>query len=99
MSTISLITLGGYDFLRNKENQGKQISEFSQKIAQKDINRYNKLTKKIAQGKVENNTANWMKEYNKMQDSLKIDSLVKKAYHDGAQMVRDSIKAATKILK
>ena len=44
-----------------------------------------------------NSTAKWMKEYNKMMDSLKIDSLTKKAYFEGAQMVRDSIKAATKL--
>ena len=46
---------------------------------------------------MKNSVANWKNEYNKMMDSLKIDSIAKKAYFDGAQMVRDSIKVATKL--
>ena len=33
----------------------------------------------------------WGEAYNRMQDSLRTDSIVKKAYFEGAQMVRDSI--------
>lgn len=34
-----------------------------------------------------------------MRDSLRVDSIIKKAYFEGAQMVRDSIKAAAKTVK
>ena len=82
---------------KQKENTQKQIKQYSSEIANKDINRFNRINNAITHGEINNSTAKWMKEYNKMMDSLKIDSLTKKAYFEGAQMVRDSIKAATKL--
>ncbi len=41
----------------------------------------------------------WRKEVKAVQDSLKVDSMCKKAYWEGAQMVRDSIKTAAKSVK
>ncbi len=41
-----------------------------------------------------NTYANWSR---RMQDSLKIDSIAKKVSPEGAQMVRDSIKTASKL--
>lgn len=91
---ISGLIIGGAIFYNQTQKKKNKISE---KIANKDINRYNAINQNIENGKMRNTYANWLEEYNRMQDSLKIDSIAKKAYHEGAQMVRDSIKNASKI--
>lgn len=96
---LFLLTASGATlyFEVSKQKENTQIKQYSSEIANKDINRFNRINNAITHGEMKNSTANWMKEYNKMMDSLKIDSLTKKAYFEGAQMVRDSIKAATKL--
>lgn len=86
--------------IKNSVEQDKKvITNISQEIKEKDPNRYLKITGNIASGKFKNQPQNWQKELELMNDSLKIDSLCKKAYFDGAQMVRDSIKNASKVIK
>ena len=75
----------------------ENILKYSSEIANRDITRFNSINNAISKGDMKNSVANWKNEYNKMMDSLKIDSIAKKAYFDGAQMVRDSIKVATKL--
>lgn len=86
---ISGLIIGGSVFYNQIQKEKNKIAE---KIAQKDINQYNSINQNIQNGKMRNSYANWLEEYSKMQDSLKIDSIAKKAYNEGAQMVRDSIK-------
>ena len=73
------------------------IKNISTKIKEKDPERYLNILNNINDGKLQNSKPNWQKELDIMNDSLKIDSLCKKAYFDGAQMVRDSIKTAAKL--
>ena len=79
------------------EYDKKQIKDISAEIKEKDPERYFNIINKITDGKLQNTRPNWQKELDIMNDSLKIDSLCKKAYFDGAQMVRDSIKTAAKL--
>lgn len=79
-----------YDGWRKQEQ--RFIENTSREIRNKDINRYNKIVNNILSGSMQNNSEVWNKELTNMKDSLRIDSLCKKAYFDGAQMVRDSIK-------
>ncbi len=102
--TIGIILIGvtngvaaGLVTKKIMNNQYTNIQQYSSKIANKDINRFNRINNAILQGEMKNSTANWMKEYNKMMDSLKLDSIAKKSYFEGAQMVRDSIKVVTKL--
>ena len=64
-----------------KENHNKT------EIREKDSVRYNRL---INDGKWHNGKY-WELEAKKMNDSIKTDSLIKKAYFEGMQAVRDSI--------
>ena len=75
------------------------IKNISTKIKEKDPERYLNILNNINDGKLQNSKPNWQKELYIMNDSLKIDSLCKKAYFDGARMVKDSIKAAAASLK
>ncbi len=75
------------------------IENASQEIKRKDINRYTKIVDNITSGKVVNTEKMWAKEVKSMRDSLLIDSIAKTNYAKGAQMVRDSIKAAAKTFK
>lgn len=67
----------------------KDIDDLKNEIAQKDPKRYDSL---IHDGKYRHSFIEWQYEVNKMNDSLKADSMAKRAYFEGAQMVRDSIK-------
>lgn len=70
------------------------IANASKEIHTKDINRYNKILNNVLSGSTQNNSEMWNRELTVMRDSLRVDSLCKKAYFDGAQMVRDSIAKA-----
>ena len=63
-------------------------------IKMKDPQRYARLAQKDEDGKLSKFL--WSRERDKMNDSLRIDSVAKKAYFEGAQMVRDSINNAKK---
>ena len=60
-------------------------------VLSKDSLRYKRVEKETAKLDyiVEKNA--WARELSAMNDSLKIDSIARKAYFEGAQMVRDSI--------
>lgn len=75
----------------------KETDKLRQKVLAADPARYNRITNDIKTGKLANTYYGWSKEVQKMNDSLKIDSIAKSAYAKGAQMVRDSIKVASKI--
>ena len=78
-----------FNDVRKKEEEF--IANTSKEIRNKDVNRHNRIVNNILSGTIHNDYKMWNKELTEMKDSLRIDSLCKKAYFDGAQMVRDSI--------
>lgn len=77
-------------------NQKKET--LKEAVQAKDAQRYQNLKEKIAStAGMRDSYPTWLKEYNAMQDSLRIDSVARKAYLEGANMVRDSIKKASKL--
>lgn len=71
-------------------NYDKDVIEKAKKeIKMKDPQRFSRLKKQAEDGKM--SKFSWKEECEKMNDSLRIDSISKKAYFEGAQMVRDSI--------
>lgn len=93
MATGSFGLIGGYvipslysDSLSVTEKQKKEILK-------KDSLRYEKAAAKEPEEIFLNlrKGVYWSKEYKEMNDSLKMDSIIQKAYFEGAQMVRDSI--------
>ncbi len=67
-------------------------------VQTRDYTRYQNLKEKIASNRgMADSYSVWLKEYNAMQDSIRLDSVARKAYLEGANMVRDSIKKASKI--
>ena len=67
----------------------KGVEELKSEIQQKDPKRYDSL---LHDGVRRHSFIDWQYEVNRMNDSLKIDSIAKRAYFEGAQKVRDSIK-------
>ena len=57
------------------------------------------LTKSTKNEHIAIRTAKWEEVAKQISDSLKIDSIAKANYAKGAQMVRDSIKNANKVIK
>ncbi len=91
-----IITAIGFNIAMLKQGN-KETDKLKQKILTTDTARYNRITNDIKSGKIASTYYGWSKEVQKMNDSLKIDSIAKSAYAKGAQMVRDSIKSATNI--
>ena len=90
-STIGILSgLVLYLGYNNQKTDKKyeDIFDVKNEILQKDPARYDSLIKTKQGCSYEI----WNYERRIMNDSLKTDSLVKKAYFEGAQMVRDSIK-------
>ena len=85
------VVIAGYTtFTTVKEAKNyKGIEDLKTEIAQKDPKRYDSLAH---DGHHRLSFLDWQYEVNKMNDSLKADSMAKRAYFEGAQMVRDSIK-------
>lgn len=79
------------------KQDNKETDKLRQEVLTKDSARYKRITNDIKAGNKANTYYGWSKEVQKMNDSIKIDSIAKTAYAKGAQMVRDSIKAASKI--
>ena len=73
----------------------KDINNLNKEIQMKDSARYNNIVK----ANKSNNIYFLREQTKKMNDSLKFDSISKKAYFEGAQMVRDSLKKAQKVVK
>jgi hypothetical protein len=85
---IGIAGYGTYKTIKDAENY-KDVGDLKNEIKQKDPLRYDSL---IHDGKHRVSYIDWQYEVNKMNDSIKADSMAKKAYFEGAQMVRDSIK-------
>lgn len=96
-ATVVGLGVAAYTIRDGVEYDKTCIKNISGQIKEKDPERYFNIINKITDGKLQNTRPNWQKELDIMNDSLKIDSLCKKVYFDGAQMVRDSIKTAAKL--
>lgn len=81
----------GYVAIRDAKDH-KSITDIKTEIRQKDIKRYDSL---INHPPIRNSYEDWEYEARIMNDSIKADSMAKKAYFEGAQMVRDSLYKAT----
>ena len=89
---IGLASYATYSAIKDA-GKYKGVSDLKLEIAKKDPKRYDSL---MHDGVSRHSFIDWQYEVNKMNDSLKLDSMVKRAYFEGAQMVRDSIKKAEK---
>ena len=83
------MSYAAYNAFQDAKNY-KSVSDYKKEILQKDPKRYNLLINKSF-GERPFDFKDWQYEAKIMNDSIKTDSLVKKAYFEGAQMVRDSI--------
>ena len=87
-STLAITSMYvGYTTIKDSKNY-KSIYDLQEKIKQIDSNRYDSLIKNTT---VRHSYTDWEYELRLMNESIKTDSLVKKAYFEGAQMVRDSL--------
>ena len=68
-----------------------RINDIKTKVASKDSLRYKRVEKETNGYDNVTKRRVWEKELSDMNDSLRVDSIVKQAYFEGAQMVRDSI--------
>lgn len=91
--TGSLGLIGGYVFPSLYNDMFMQTEKEKQEILTKDPKRYeNAIAKEPKEDFLHlRKGAYWSKEYNAMNDSLKNDFIIQRAYFEGAQMVRDSI--------
>ena len=81
-----------YDVVTDSQKY-KDTTDLKQEILQKDRKRYDSL---MNDGIHRYSFADWQYEVNKVNDSLKADSMIKRAYFEGAQMVRDSLEKGNK---
>lgn len=82
------LTYMTYDVVKDAKNY-RCIEDIKNEIKEKDPKRYDSLLSNNFYG---HSYEDWAYEEKLMNESLKVDSLVKRAYFEGAQMVRDSIK-------
>ena len=80
---VTPVVIAQIDYDKNVMKKSKN------EIKAKDPQRYAMLEKRAEDGNM--SKFRWKEECIKMNDSLRIDSVYKKAYFEGAQMVRDSI--------
>lgn len=92
----SLGVIGGWTLPTLHKASAIQIEEQKKEIFEKDSIRYKKaIAHEPSNGFLEiRRFSYWNEEIKNMNDSLRIDSIIKKAYFEGAQMVRDSIAGA-----
>lgn len=91
------VVLLGVSFCSGIVETNKKRDDLKEIIQKRDVSRYQSLKEKIASTSgMSDSYSVWLKEYNAMQDSIKLDSIAQKAYWEGANMVRDSIKNAAK---
>lgn len=99
----------GYSAYQGKS----QVANFKEKVLNMDSTRYKNACKRLDKellnkpSSLEDHTHNyskeinfWRNEYKAAKDSieaLKLDGMAKKAYIEGAQLVKDSVKAAAKL--
>ena len=84
------LTYMTYDVVKDAKNF-RCIDDIQKEIKEQDPKRYDSLINNNFYG---HSYEDWAYEERLMNESLKVDSLVKKAYFEGAQMVRDSLKNA-----
>lgn len=71
----------------------RSIDDIKKEIKEKDPKRYDSLLNSDFYGR---SYREWEYEERLMNESLKVDSLVQRAYFEGAQMTKDSIKNTEK---
>jgi hypothetical protein len=89
---IGCFCYGSYNTAKDAKNC-KSVNEIKTEIAKKSPKLYDSLMNDKVQRL---SYQDWQYEFNKMNDSIKADSIAQKAYFEGAQMVRDSIKNSRK---
>ncbi len=92
---IGLACYGTYNTVKDAKKY-KSVDDLKTEIAQKAPNLYDSLKNdNVARLSYKD----WEYEVNRMNDSIKADSLAQRAYFEGVQMVRDSIKNTEGALK
>lgn len=93
--TTSLLIGGAYPSAVNYQIDTEQKAK--KEIQIKDPARYERLVEAdTIHDLLRNDGVIWTKEAKEMNDSLRMDSIIQKAYFEGAQMVRDSIANTSK---
>ena len=93
-TSLGVVTLGSVALCGiNEEMKNEEKAKYQNLIKERDINRYNKMCEDIALDNEYDCVSYWEEGYNAMTDSIRIAD---RAYFEGAQMVRDSIKNVNK---
>lgn len=89
----------GYPILMIQRSCDNQIiKELKSEVCSKDSVRYKEIEKRSEARGFFAEKALWIQENKAIDDSLKMDSIAKKSYFEGAQMVRDSINEKERIV-
>ncbi|MCQ2743383.1 MAG: hypothetical protein MJ230_01120 [bacterium] len=89
-TAIGLLTIGTLHYCeKGRQGVNKRREYYKSEILKKDTIKYIELLDRNTKEYMSD--VDWKRELKKINDSIKIDSMVRKAYYDGAQMVRDSI--------
>lgn len=92
---LGIITLSIFADLNRPKNTTKEDTQAAKEIVRKhNPDRYIQI---LEDGN--DCTKAWQKAAKEVKDSLRVDSLCRKAYFEGAQMVRDSINSAKNFIK
>ena len=89
---VSMSGIATYNAVKDAD-KFKSVDDLKTEIAQKSPKLYDSL---MNDGVQRHSFADWQYEVNRMNDSIRTDSLVKRAYFEGAQMVRDSLNKENK---
>ena len=92
-AAIALAGYGTYNTIKDAKNY-KSVDNLKIEISKKSPKLYDSL---MNDGITRLTYKDWQYEVNRMNDSIKSDSMVQRAYFEGVQMVRDSIKNAEKV--
>ena len=85
---IGCLCYGTYNTAKDARNY-KGVNDLKTEIAKKAPRLYDSL---MNDGVSRASYHDWQYEVNRMNDSIKADSMIQRAYFEGAQMVRDSLK-------
>lgn len=77
--------------LISRSCEEKIVNDMRQEIYVNDSLRYKRIDANTRNMNCFSQKPIWARELRNMKDSIKLDSVAKKAYFEGAQMVRDSI--------
>ena len=84
---IGFCCYGTYNIVKDAKNY-KSVDDLKTEIAKRAPQLYDSLTH---DGVSRYSYQDWQYEVNRMNDSIKADSIASRAYFEGAQMVRDSL--------